>query len=71
MEKLYKCTKAFSVPKYDEDEFIIENEYVEVPLNSTWEHEEDSYSTSDLRLTSGLDYLDISRETLAFHFEVV
>lgn len=70
-EKLYRCVKAFSIPKYDEDESVIENEFIKVPLNSTWEWEEESYSTSDLRLENGLNWLDISRETLASYFEEV
>lgn len=70
-EKLYKCVKVFSIPKYDENEFVIENEFIEVPLDSTWECEEESYSTSDFRLENELNYLDISEETLASHFKEV
>lgn len=65
MEKLYKCVKEFSVGLYDEHERLIEGEFVNIPLNSLWEHEEDSYSTSELRLEGDANWIDICRETLA------
>lgn len=75
---VYRCTKAFSVDLYDDNECSIENEVLAVPEGSIWEYEDDG-SLSDIRLYrvkengSGRTYswLDIPEEALKQYFEEV
>lgn len=62
-EKTYKCIKEFSLDKYDDDGFIIEDEIFVVPLDSIWERSEFSYM-SDVRLEGNLGWLELDKDTL-------
>lgn len=36
----YKCIKEMYIQKYDDDGFIIDNEYMVVPVGSIWERDD-------------------------------
>lgn len=50
----YKCIKDFSVDKYDDDGFLIENEYVNIEIGSVWEAG-DAYNM----MIGGLDHIHL------------
>lgn len=66
-EEVYKCIKELRLPKYDEDEYLIEGEFYTVPVDSEWELQEHS-SMSDVRLESNLGWIEIALEDLKSHF---
>lgn len=74
MVKKVRCIKAFEVFEYDEDEFLTENKYYEVPQNSIWELDETGYRIADgeIRLEDNdADWLEISKETFNEYFEYI
>ena len=50
----YKCIKDFSVDKYDDNGFLIENEYVNIEIGSVWEAG-DAYNM----MIGGLDHIHL------------
>lgn len=67
-ENVYKCVKDFEVPKYDEDGFPIECEYIDIPINSEWYLQEYT-SLSDIRLENDeIGWLEITNETFNEYF---
>lgn len=50
----YKCIKDFSVAKYDDDGFLIENEYVNIEIGSVWEA-----GDADNMMIGGLDHIHL------------
>ena len=71
----YKCTKPLSIQKYDDDCFIIENEYTEIEVGEVWTEEETEYrlvsGKNSVRLTRGLDWIEIDHKTLEAYFDPV
>ena len=72
----YKCIKAFSVDKYDEDGFYMEGKSYYIRKGSIWEmpSEEDRYNILDgeieLQKASGNgDYIVITKKDLEQYFE--
>ncbi len=67
-----KCIKEFSVNKYDDNGWVIENEYVDIKENSIWEADSDNSRIigGDIRLQSEdyYNWLEISEETFTGHF---
>ena len=69
MSKRYVCTEGFSVQRYDEDGFTIENEYDEIEIGSVWEVTDNSIVGGEIHLERiGKPYywLEITKE----HFEM-
>lgn len=50
----YKCIKDFSVDKYDDDGFLIENEYENIEIGSVWET-----GDADNMIIGGLDHIHL------------
>lgn len=50
----YKCIKDFSVDKYDDDGFLIENEYENIEIGSVWET-----GDADNMMIGGLDHIHL------------
>jgi hypothetical protein len=67
-EVIYKCIKGFEVPKYDEDGFPNESEFLSIPIDSEWWRQE--YTTiSDVRLENDeIGWLEITTETFISNF---
>lgn len=66
-EKEYKCIKEFAVPKYDQDEELIEGENFTIPVDSIWELQDHAYM-SEIRLEGNFGWLEISLENLKENF---
>lgn len=72
---MYKCIKEFSLELYDDNGFIIENEYVDINEGTIWYIPEDE----DYRLIDGevrleneaMDWIEITKETFKNNFELV
>ncbi|WP_341472792.1 hypothetical protein, partial [Anaerophilus nitritogenes] len=75
--KKYKCIKKLILQKYDDDGFVMDNEFFFTKEGSVWELDE-----SDSKLIGGeirlittkegyLDWLEIDKETLEEHFEEI
>lgn len=68
MSKRYICTEGFSVQRFDEDGFIIENEYDEIETGSVWEVSDNSIVGGEIHLEEvgrPWHWLEISKK----HFE--
>lgn len=50
----YKCIKGFSVDKYDDNGFLIENEYENIEIGSAWET-----GDADNMMIGGLDHIHL------------
>ena len=73
--KQYKCKKSFSVDKYDDDGFLIENNGVVIDKGKIYELD-DSSSTiigGEIHLDAVEDgsWLEITKEHLAEYFEIL
>lgn len=66
-EKEYKCIKKLSLPKCDEYEVTIDEEFFVVPVDSVWILQEES-SMSDIRLESNLGWIEIDFEDFKNYF---
>ena len=67
-ERKFKCIKELHLPKYDDYECMIENEFFIVPAGSEWEIQEHS-SMSDIRLESNdFGWLEITFDTMKDYF---
>lgn len=72
---MYKCIKEFSLELYDDNGFIIENEYVDINEGTIWYIPEDE----DYRLIDGevrleneeMDWIEITKETFKNNFELI
>ena len=70
---MYKCIKGFSLKLYDDNGFIVENEYMNINKGSIWYIPEDE----DYRLIDGevrleneeMDWIEITKETFKNNFE--
>jgi hypothetical protein len=72
MSKKYVCTEGFSVQRFDEDGFIIENEYDEIETGSVWEVSDNSIVGGEIHLEKvGKPYywLEITKERFEACFE--
>ena len=54
---IVECARAYSVPLIDEDEFMIDGEYLDIEPGSLWEFDlrdilQDVLSISEVRLTA-------------------
>ena len=72
---MYKCIKGFSLKLYDDNGFIVENEYMNINKGSIWYIPEDE----DYRLIDGevrleneeMDWIEITKETFKNNFELI
>jgi len=67
----YKCIKAFSVPRMDEDGYADEEHSYYVRKGSKWYESDDNFQVdSEITLLkeNNMDWLSISKETLKEHF---
>ena len=72
---MYKCIKGFSLKLYDDNGFIVENEYMNINKGSIWYIPEDE----DYRLIDGevrlenekMDWIEITKETFKNNFELM
>lgn len=66
----YKCIKAFSVPRFDEYEEIIDGKSFYVRKGSEWETDEWFNVNAEVTLVkvNGPEYLGISKDTLEKFF---
>ena len=72
---MYKCIKEFSLELYDDNGFIIENEYIDINKGTIWYIPEDE----DYRLIDGevrleneeMDWIEITKETFKNNFELM
>ena len=72
---MYKCIKEFSLERYDDSGFIIENEYIDINKGTIWYIPEDE----DYRLIDGevrlenekMDWIEITKETFKNNFELI
>lgn len=72
---MYKCIKEFSLELYDDDGFIIENEYIDINKGTIWYIPEDD----DYRLIEGevrleneeMAWIEITKETFKNNFELI
>lgn len=81
----YGCTKEFSLEKYDEDGFLVENKYLTVPVGSIWELDEDDPDYNIIadkdcvhlervyksKKTKSRQWIEITKERLAEHFKKI
>ena len=72
---MYKCIKGFLLKLYDDNGFIVENEYMNINKGSIWYIPEDE----DYRLIDGevrleneeMDWIEITKETFKNNFELM
>ena len=72
---MYKCIKGFLLEVYDDNGFIIENEYVDINKDTIWYIPEDE----DYRLIDGevrleneeMDWIEITKEAFKNNFEPI
>ena len=72
---MYKCIKGFSLKLYDDNGFIVENEYMNINKGSIWYIPEDE----DYRLIDGevrleneeMDWIEITKETFKNNFKLM
>lgn len=73
----YKCIKAFSVDKYDDNGFPIENEYENIEIGSVWETGDAANMMTGglehIRLESIVDgsWLEIPKEQMDEYFKQI
>lgn len=77
IDKAYTCVEGFSIEKWDDNGFPIDNEYVEVEKGSLWltpeEDENYRFIDGDIRLerTDSLQWIEITKEHLEKHFKEI
>jgi hypothetical protein len=75
ISNIAKCTKGFSVEKYDDNGFVIPNKYYTINAGEIWsiENNESRILDGEIRLTpdvkSGCLWIQIPREMFEKHFE--
>lgn len=72
--KKVKCVKGFFIDKCDDDGCSIENEYIDIKEGVIFEVQEDNFRFigGEIRLENeNLEWIEISKETLKNHFEVI
>lgn len=72
--KKARCINGFSVEKYDDNGFLIENEYKTVEEGSIWDVEEDSFRVvgGEIRLTHDeYGWLELPKEHFESDFEII
>ena len=73
--KNYVCTKELCLDKCDDDGFFVENEYCFISVGSIFQMSEEPYRVigdkDSVRLDSDTQWLEISAETLAEHFQEI
>lgn len=71
---MYKCTKAFLIPEYDEDGAISEQEMI-IEKGTVWKLDDpnQNFIGGEIRLVNPISrgWLEISEETLNEYFEEV
>ena len=72
----YICTRRLELSAYDDDGRMIENEYKLVEVGEVWtvvkqEHGNLIAGRGAIHLERGLDWCELTPETLAEHFEEV
>ena len=69
----YKCIKAFSVPRVDEDGFSDEGKTFYVKKGSKWEETEGNIIDAEITLihSKGISWLSLSKNTLDEYFQKV
>lgn len=69
----YKCTKAFSVPRVDEDGFADEGKTFHVKKGSKWEETEGNIIDAEITLihSKGISWLGVSKDTLDEYFQKI
>lgn len=53
----YQCIKGFSVNKYDDNGFLVENEYENIEIGSVWET-----GDADNMMIGGLDHIHLEND---------
>lgn len=53
----YQCIKDFSVNKYDDNGFLVENEYENIEIGSVWET-----GDADNMMIGGLDHIHLEND---------
>ena len=73
----YKCIKGFSVNKYDDDGFLIENEYENIEIDSVWKTDDTANmmvgGLEHIRLENIKDcsWLEIPKEQIDEYFKQI
>ena len=71
--KKYKCTFTLELQEYDDDCFIVENSFKRIEVGEIWSVDELKYrlvgGKESVRLTRGLEWIEICQKTLAAYFE--
>ena len=69
--KIYRCIKAFSVPRVDEDGFADEGKSFHIKKGSKWEETEGNICNAEISLihSKGISWLGISKNALDEYFE--
>lgn len=70
--KVYVCTKQLSLATYDDEGFVIENEYYTVEVGEVFEKSECPYrmigGSDTVRLESATRWIEITEDTFKKHF---
>lgn len=69
----YKCIKSFSVPSYNNNGFVDENNYLVIEEGTIWTLEQSGVSIigGELHLDNveTMEWIEISKDDLEKHFE--
>ena len=72
---MYKCIKEFSLELYDDNGFIIENEYMDINKGTIWyipEDEDYRFIDGEVRLENEeMNWIEITKETFKNNFEPI